>query len=422
VTAFLDHYQDLPEHLRLALADVAGGQVVPVPLFPLGEWKSAKYPSLPLTRELADELIANFEAGVLGTSPVLDSSGNHDTAAPAAGWFKRLHVEPLKDGGEMLFGDAELTDLGASMLNAGLYKYDSVELGPVIDNATGAKTDNVFRSATLTNTPVLRMLPPVLDAADSIAMTEPVEIALSEITLAAIPEFIKAKMRAKWLKANPGKTEDDVPENMKASEDDGSHAEPIDGSSEPASHPEKGDEGHPVTLAEGDAAKEGADSQMKTVIQLLKLSENADEPTIHAAVVKLAEHDAAETKRADTAEAKIAEEAKRVRAAEVDRLLSELVDGAHILPGQKEAWAKLAEDAPASFDVFAANAKKVKAIELGESGSGKASEETSDDPAVELDEAAKKLAEERKVPYGEAMTLALAEDPALAARYHNRNL
>lgn len=36
---------------------------------------------------------------------------------------------------------------------------------------------------------------------------------------------------------------------------------------------------------------------------------------------------------------------------------------------------------------------------------------------VELDERAKKLAEERQVSYGDAMSLALAEDPALSSRY-----
>jgi hypothetical protein len=180
MTSFLEDH-------KLSLADVAAGQRLPIPLFPLGEWKSAKYPSLSLTKELADELIAGFEAGVLGTEPVLDSSGNHDTTAPAAGWFKKLYVAPMKDGKDMLFGDAELTVLGAQMLNDGLYKYDSIEIGAAVDNTTGKTTDTVFRSATLTNTPVLRVLPGILDAADGIAASEPVTIALSEITAADKP-------------------------------------------------------------------------------------------------------------------------------------------------------------------------------------------------------------------------------------------
>ena len=42
---------------------------------------------------------------------------------------------------------------------------------------------------------------------------------------------------------------------------------------------------------------------------------------------------------------------------------------------------------------------------------------STDRPDIELDEAAKKIAEERSIPYGKAMTVALAEDPALAERY-----
>ena len=46
--SFIDHYE-------LSLAErVAAGDIVPVPLFPIGEWKSAKYPKLSLTQALAD--------------------------------------------------------------------------------------------------------------------------------------------------------------------------------------------------------------------------------------------------------------------------------------------------------------------------------------------------------------------------------
>jgi hypothetical protein len=384
MSAFIDLYE-------LALAEVAAGQLVPIPLFPLGEWKSAKYPSLPLTRELADELIANFEAGVLGTEPVLDSSGRHDTSAPAAGWFKRMYVAPTKDGLEMLFGDAELTDLGAEQLNAGLYKYDSIELGPVVDNATGLKTDNVFRSATLTNTPVLRMLPPVLDAADSIAMSEPVEILLSEIILATVKDPAQSIL-------------DDI------DEDDGDPAESDHASSAVSSQAAKDDEGQPVTLAEGDAAPKGVD-HMKSVALKLNLAEDADETIILAEVVKLADE-------RDAAVAKIAAVEKAARDAEVEHLLAELVDGAHILPGQKEAWKKLADDAPDSFTVFAENAKKSKAIELGESGDGSQPVEESDDANTALAELAAKIAKDRDLELGAAMDVALAERPDLASRLY----
>jgi Mu-like prophage I protein len=469
----------IAELFRLRLAEtIAAGDTTPMMVFPIGEWHSTLYPDLALTEDLANEMIANFEAGILGTEPVVDSSGKHDTSVPAAGWVKRVYLASYEEGdvtGLALWADVKWTGIGATMLSDDQYKYGSVEIGPVTVNGSGEKVENVLRSLTLTNTPVLRLMPGVRDA--QAKQRSVVTLSLSEVTLAAIPEFIKAKMRAKWLKANPGKTEDDVPENMKASEgltglaetdpvatavaaledaltaandalggklgipvirtylreairkasahalteDPGDHAEPIDGSSDDVSQLAKVDEGQDVVLADGDAATKGSDP-MKTVATKLNLAEDAPEALVLAEVVKLAEHDAAETKRADTAETTLAEVEKAKRDAEIEATLTELVDGGHVLPGQKEAWTKLAEDSPESFAVFAVNAKKVKAIELGEIGTSAGSESSTDDPTVELDNRAKKLAEERSIPYGDAMSLALAEDPALAGRYNAREL
>lgn len=415
MTPFMDHYE-------LALADVAAGQRVPIPLFPIGDWKSAKYPSLPLGRDLADELIAGFDAGLLGTEPVLDSSGNHDTSAPAAGWFKRLYVAPTKDGGEMLFGDAELTDLGAAMLNDGLYKYDSIEIGPVVDNATGEKTDNVFRSATLTNTPVLRMLPPVLDAADMM-LAEPVEIALSEVTLADGSDPVAAAVTkldealAAVNEALHGKLGVPAIRTMiraaieKASahtltEDDGNPVELSDGSSEPVSQPAKGDEGHDVTLAEGDAAQKGSDP-MKSVALKLNLAEDADEATILAEVEKLAQaKDAAETEAAAVR--------KEARDAEVERTLSELVNGGHVAPAKKDELQKLADESPAGFAMTVALLRDVKAIDLDEHGTHEGGGEDGADPAADLTRRAVALAEQKGIDLAEAMSIEITNTPGLA--------
>lgn len=369
------------ERVTLAMPEaVAAGDVIPFPLFPLGEWKSAKYPRLSLTRDLADELIANFEAGVLGTEPVLDSSGRHDTAEPAAGWYKRLYVAPTKDGGEMLFGDVALTALGAEQLNGGLYRYGSIEIGPVIDNASGAKTDNVFRSATLTNTPVLRMMPPVLDAADVIAASEAVEVALAEIS--AVPPA-----------------------------DDGDPAAPGSGCSDDRSLQAKADEGPAATLREDDAAMKGSDP-MKTLIAVLKLAEDADEAAVRAAVVKLTDERDAERTRADDAEAKLADLAKAKRDAEVEARLAELIDGGNLLPAERESWAKLAEDAPASFDLLTEQAKARKVVDLdehGTSGQGKPGDAYAD-ASVELAARAKARAAKDGLSYDTAMSLELAEN------------
>ncbi len=428
MTAFIDFYE-------LALADVKAGDVIPVPLFPIGDWKSAKYPSLPLTRDLADELIANFEAGILGTEPVLDSSGKHDTSAPAAAWFKRLHVEPTKDGGEMLFGDAELTDVGAEDLNAGRYKYDSVEIGPVVMNDSGETVPNVFRSATLTNTPVLRMLPPVLDAADVIAAGEPVTILCSEVTLAdAVPDPVAAlcdkidSLLAELSSALKGKAGIPAIRTMMrevstkarahalTEDPDGNPVVPDPASSDGSSHPAKAGEGHPVTLDEGDPVPKGSDPMNPKLTKALKLSEDATDEAVEAAVVQLAEDRDAEKKRADDAVAKLAEVEKSKRDAEVAAKLDELIAGGHVLPGQKDTWLQLAEDSPASFDAMAEQAKHAKSIELGETGDG-SKPESEVSPAEAIALKASEISETRKVDLAEATDIALAENPELKAAY-----
>lgn len=481
MTSFIDHYE-------LALADVSAGQRVPIPLFPVGNWTSAKYKELPLTRELADELIAGFESGVLGTEPVLDSSGSHDTAAPAAGWFKRLYVAPTKDGGEMLFGEAELTELGAKMLNDGLYKYSSIEIGPVVDNATGAKTERVFRSATLTNVPVLRILPPILEAGDVIAASEPVEIALSEITAAETksegeagrfpaeayayvpdPELpstwklrlwrtpdggpdagivgaaiaalgkgfrgqrvdipaadlpaVKAKVRAAWRKANPDRDISEMPEVIRASDTDPSADDR--GLSAPAGSDAiasgKAAEGAPV-LSTDDHAMKGV--PMKSVIAALKLAEDASEADVLAAVTRLAEHDAAETKRADAAEAKLAENEKAERTRAFEARLAEAMKPDEkgrlkVLPGEREAFVKLMErDEKAASEFLEARIAGPAVLVLGETGSGAEGDEGAyENPSVELAEKGKARAAKDGISWVKASRLVLAEDPDLQKRY-----
>ena len=176
---------NLVELYRLRLADgIEAGDISPMMVFPIGQWHSAKYPELPLTEQLADELIANFEAGVLGTEPVVDSSGKHDTSAPAAGWVKRLYLAGYEGGGEdglALWADVKWTALGAELLSDERYKYGSVEIGSVVMNDSGETVDNVLRSLTLTNTPVLRLMPGVQDAAAR--RGDPLTLSLAEFVM-----------------------------------------------------------------------------------------------------------------------------------------------------------------------------------------------------------------------------------------------
>lgn len=461
--------EGLSELYRVRLSEtIKAGDTTPMMVFPIGEWHSHRYPSLPLTEELANELIANFESGILGTEPVVDSSGKHDTSAPAAGWVKRVYLASYEEGdvtGLALWADVKWTALGATMLSAELYKYGSVEIGPVTMNDSGDEVDNVLRSLTLTNTPVLRLMPGVRNAAEKqrVAMT----LSLSEVTAAepgstneerealeavcqdaygAMNESVYIEdfgpdwvvfhtyqggegtyYRAPYAKTENGTTLGTPVEVKRETTyvpvSDSSPAGAQTASS-PAYAVGMADEGHGAHLSEGDAARRGADP-MKTVINALKLAEGADESAIHAAVVKLAEERDTETKRADDATAKLAEVEKTKRAGEVAVELTEIEKLGNLTPGEKPEFVTLAEDKP---DVYAARVAERKAlpegtkIKFGEAGTSASGSEASDDPTVAVDLAAKKLAEERSIPYGEAMTLALAEDPALAGRYHNRDL
>ena len=398
------------------LADVEPGKPSPMMVFPVGDWTSAKYPKLSLSQELAHEVIANFESEVLRTRVPVDL--NHDPTSPANGWVDRLYMAPFEwqgVSGEALFADWTPNERGAQLVNDGEYAYDSLEIATHEDPVTHAVTDNVLKAISLTNRPVLRMMPGVADAGDSIKLAEPVEIALSEITLAAIPDFIRSKMRAKWRKQNPGKDDAEMPDNMK--EDPDATKASDSASSEPASHDAKGDEGQPMTLADGSAEPKEGD-HMKTVALKLHLSEDSDEATILAEVVKLAEDRDAEKGRADAAEATLADEAKRIRSEAVERTLGELIEGGHITPGQKGEMLLLAEDSPAGFDRACVILKTSQAIVLGEAGSGKAGDGSEyADASVELAERSRARAAKDGTTYAEAMRLTLAEDIPLAKRY-----
>lgn len=360
---------------------IQAGDTTPMMVFPVGEWHSAKYPNLPLTEELANELIANFEAGVLGTEPVVDSSGKHDTSAPAAGWVKRVYLASYEEGdvtGLALWADVKWTPLGAELLTSEQYKYGSVEIGSVVLNDSGETVDNVLRSLTLTNTPVLRLMPDVQNAAEKQRVVA--TLSLSEFSL--------------------------------ATEDDGSPVEPTPADS-PAVAAGETDEGQTVTLAEGDAATKGSES-MKTVALRLGLAEDSAEDVILAEVEKLAEHDAAETVRADAAEAKLAEAAEAAHKAAVAVTLDEAMNAGEITPAERET---LLADDDAKRDAFLAARKGLKVIDLSERGSSDEGDE--EKSAVQtLAEKTTARAEKDGVNLIAAEQLVLAEDPDLAKRVH----
>ena len=155
--------------------EVKDGDTVPMMLFPIGNWHSAIYPKLPLRLDLAQEVIANFEAKVQDRDVPVEASGRHDTAEPAVGWVKRLYLAHCRSDnftGEALWCDWQPNSRGAMLLNEGAYRYNSVEIDEVTDNRTGSVTPNVLLSVCLTNVPVVRIMPPIDEASQALRLAE----------------------------------------------------------------------------------------------------------------------------------------------------------------------------------------------------------------------------------------------------------
>jgi hypothetical protein len=393
-----DRAQTLAAYYHLAdLAQFAGtvkaGDTIPVPLFPIGNWKSAKYPDLPLTRELAETIIANFEAGVLGTEPVIDSSGVHDARTPASAWVKRLSIEPTADGGELLIAWSQLTDLGAADLANARYRYASVEIGPHVRNDTGERVANVLKGATFTNTPVLRLMPAVLDTPEAIAAAE-IVVALSEISppeadpVATLVDEIDGLL-GRLSDALKGKAGIPAIRTMLREVRAKASVHALDETDPPAS-PQK------------------ETTRMSKLTEFLKLAEDADEPAILAEVKSIAGENASlKTSLAER------ERAERVRK------LGESIAAGHILPAEKEALLSLAEAAPQTFDATLAARQGVKVIDLAERGSGKTPDAEAErkPAALELAEKAAILAEKEGIGLAEATSKVIAAEPNLGERY-----
>ena len=497
------------------LAEVEVGKPAPMMLFPLGDWSAADYPELTLSQDYADTVIANFEAGVLRTKVPVETDGTHKGVSPAGGWIDRLYMAPFEwqgVSGDALYADWTPNELGARIVNGGEFAYDSIDICPHKDPVTSEVTPNVLKAVALTNRPVLRMMPSVKDAGESIKLAETITLQLSEVSLAepaedpiaalcdkvdallgemstqlkgkaGIPAIrtmlreVKAKAAAHTL-AESGSTNDQREALQDALADtygslvDNLYVEdfgpdwvilstwdagesvyyrlpysqdpttgitlgqPVEVSrdtnyvpvsdSSPAGAPPaistvrsamlKATEGQRERLAEGDAAPKGCDHMDTKTLKALQLTEGASEDAVSTAVLALVEdRDEQKTARV-AAETTLAEVVKTNRDAAIEVKLSELIAGGHVLPGQKDTWLKLAEDAPESFDVMAEQVKTVKAIDLGEKGTDKHGD---DDKAasVQLAEAADKIAAERKVDLATATDLALTENPELKARY-----
>lgn len=138
-----------------------------VPMVPIGTFDTSGISHLAdkttISRRLADTLVANFNAQVMKTQPFFDDGGHREDKA--TGWITRLYVGtfPHAVTGDPITGllaDVEWTSLGLTMLGDKQYRYTSVVIAPYRDEEDG-KDYTVLRSATLTNKPVMKMMPAI---------------------------------------------------------------------------------------------------------------------------------------------------------------------------------------------------------------------------------------------------------------------
>jgi len=160
---------------------------------------------------------------------------------------------------------------------------------------------------------------------------------------------------------------------------------------------------------------------MKTVATKLNLAEDAPEALVLAEVVKLAEHDAAETKRADAAEIKLAETEKTGAIAAFTIKLDEKIKTENtVSPGQRDYFLGLADRNMVEAELALAS-HTVKVIDTTEHGTGSEGEGKPTKRAdVELSELSRARMAKDGIGYPKAMGLVLSENPnEIQERYQN---
>lgn len=156
--AAICHCQFVGDEKNLSGEWLFGGEVSSVSdwqmILPVGEFKTAKYGELVITRELVDAIVVNWQNRALGERlPFIDT--DHDQGA-ANGWIVELKAE---DTG--LFAKIEWTDIGRENVEKRRYRYFSAMIAEHQIIATGEKVWPVLKAVSLTNTPVMDNMPAV---------------------------------------------------------------------------------------------------------------------------------------------------------------------------------------------------------------------------------------------------------------------
>lgn len=223
---------------------LSDGKAKPVMMFPLRDeaFQTAKYGPLTLDRKMAEEMIANFQAGVLGTEPFIDEE--HSEGA-SHGWVKDLFIAEASEdvvkktgAGEALFAKVDWTPSGKKLLSDKAYRYISPWWGDFKDPADGEVHSNVLMGAALCNNPVLRMMPAVelsdiKHLSETLRGSEGKEVELSELSAEPQPRFSISEDGTRKL-ADLGMSHNDIHDALREAvkeenpEGDGRHTWVVD--------------------------------------------------------------------------------------------------------------------------------------------------------------------------------------------------
>lgn len=438
--------------LRLADTELRAGDVTPVLLFPIGRWKSAKYHTkypngLPLTRETADLMVANFEANTLGIDVQFSIAGAHGLPAAAAFWVQGLKVAPYSwqgHEGEALWADAKWTQAGVDAANGDEFRYLSIEAGD-FETPTGEIVPWVLQGGVLTNYPVIKIMPPVKDAANAIAAAEErtpeLEISLTDLELTDESyNLIRDELEKAIADAfGSGRWVNDFSDSWVIYEASGdadafhiyrvaytrtnsgiTFGQPVEVKREtsyvPVNAPQPmpslsgGASGEPVA---GSVSSEGVGGRlnlseeisMSKLTEVLHLSEDAPDELILAEVSKV-------TAERDTALATLAEREKAERVTKLDAAIA----STRVMPAEKEFLLSLAESSPATFDqmLAAREAADVKFLDTAEHGKGVTPPDggaPGKNASVELAELTRARMAKDGVDFAKAKGLTLSENP-----------
>jgi hypothetical protein len=137
-----------------------GGDPVWLEALPARLYKTPQYGEVPVTVEKLQRMVDGFKKRIRGQDIAVNFDHGADKAKgnKAAGWYKDFAIKPSSsDPNRMsLYAAVDFTDTAQAEVNAGEWKYFSMEWDDLWMDNTGAKHEDVIMGGALTNRPVAK--------------------------------------------------------------------------------------------------------------------------------------------------------------------------------------------------------------------------------------------------------------------------